>query len=185
MGKVIEVTDYTLVADPEWEHRLKAAKDSLHQRTIPAYIDFCKEVHEFRLHCDSSQGGSEFSRKGCEWLGCESRQIHYWASVGKRADELCSATAKLPISEHAISLIASLDDIAFPKALEKLEPDMTQAQVKDLIKKVNPPIERKPADEESTHRKKAHKIIEEVERLPRKFQFIVWDCIRDLFNEAA
>lgn len=82
-----------------------------------------------RLHCDSSQGGSEFSRKGCEWLGCTHGQLSLWDSVGRRSIELVSATNKLPVSEHAISLIASLDDIAFPKAIEKLEPGMTQRRV--------------------------------------------------------
>lgn len=183
MGEIIEVTDYTLVADPEWEGRLKAAKEILAKRTIPAYIDFCKEVHEFRQHCDASQGGSEFSRKGCEWLGCTPQRLSEFAAVGRRADELSGATGKLPTSEHAISLIASLDDIAFPKALEKLEPDMTQAQVKELIKEVNPPVQRTAVEQEDKDRKKAAKLIKDFEALPRKFQYVVWDSIHELCED--
>ena len=138
---------------------LKTAKETLAKRTIPAYIDFCKEVHEFRVHCDSSQGGSEFSRKGCEWLGCSSSTLHQWEAVGRRAEELSAIGGNLPISEKAISAVAALDDIAFPKAIEKLEPGMTQAQVEELIKDVNPPVKREPADPEDADRKKAGKLI--------------------------
>jgi hypothetical protein len=42
----------------------------------------------------------------------------------------------LTTSENAISLLASLDDIAFPKALERLEPDMSQ---KDALAQKNHP----------------------------------------------
>lgn len=139
MAEVIEVTCYTLVADPAWEGRLKAAKETMLKRTIPAYVDFCKEVHEFRLHCDNSQGGSEFSKKGCEWLGCDVGTLHRWEAVGRRSDELLGSTQKLPSSEHSIALIASLDDIAFPQALAKVQPDMSQKEVKALIKEIVPP----------------------------------------------
>jgi hypothetical protein len=50
--------------------------------------------------------------------------------------ELLGSTHKLPTSEHSISLLASLDDIAFPKALERLEPDMSQ---KDALAQKNHP----------------------------------------------
>jgi hypothetical protein len=42
----------------------------------------------------------------------------------------------LPASEDAIARLASLDDIAFPKALERLEPDMSQ---KDALAQKNHP----------------------------------------------
>ena len=61
------------------------------------------------------------------------------------------STHKLPTSEHSISLLASLDDIAFPKALERLEPDMSQKDVKELINEIRPPIEKPEADPDETH----------------------------------
>lgn len=182
MGELIDVTDYTLVADPKWESRLKVAKETLAKRTIPAFIDFCKEVHEFRQHCDSSQGGSEFSKKGCEWLGCDSGTLFRWAAVGRRADELLASDQKLPISERAISDIASLDDIAFPKALEKVEPGMTQLQVKELIKEVDPPV-TKLIDQAEKDRKTAHKLIDQFSLLPRRFQYVVWSSIKDICSD--
>lgn len=180
MGEIIEVTDYVLVADDSWRDRLAKAKDELAKRTIPAFIDFCKEVHEFRVHCDSSQGGSEFSRKGCEWLGCTPAMLTRWSAVGRRESELFNSLKSLPASETTISDLAMLDDIAFPIALEKLEPDMTQAQVKELIKEVNPPVQRTAVEQEDKDRKKAARMIKDFEALPRKFQYVVWDSIHEL-----
>ena len=185
MAEVIDIVDYVKVADPAWESRLKAAKETLTKRTIPAYIEFCQEVHAFRDHCDSSQGGSEFSKKGCKWLGCSTRQLHYWAAVGRRSPELCSSTAKLPMSEFAIAEIASRDDIAFPKDLERLEPDMSQKDVKELINEIRPPIEKPETDPDEAHRKLAFKIVKQIESLPKKFQFAIWDCLRDSFSEES
>jgi hypothetical protein len=183
VANTITVTSYTKVADPEWEGRLKEAKENLAKRTIPAYIEFCQEVQAFREHCDASQGGSEFSKKGCEWLGCSQQQLSFWAAVGRRGNELTSSTSKLPNSEHAIALIASLDDIAFPKALERLEHGMTQKDVKELIKDINPPRNKDSVDVEDEHRRTAKRIIKQFRELPEKFQFVVWDSISDNFKE--
>lgn len=183
MSEIIEVTDYVLVADDSWRDRLAKAKDNLAKRTIPAYIEFCKEVHEFRIHCDSSQGGSEFSRKGCEWLGCDSGTLYRWDAVGRRGDELLGGTHKLPISEHAISLIASLDDVAFPKAIEKLEPGMTQKQVKELIKEVNPPREKSERELFEQQVRTANSLINKFRHLPEATQRTVWQGIMDICLE--
>ncbi|QPB72253.1 hypothetical protein D5125_17125 [Magnetovirga frankeli] len=88
----------------------------------------------------NTQGGSEFSRKGCEWLGCSSSVLHQWESVGRRANELSATAESLPASKRAISDLASLDDIAFRKALPKVQPDMTQKQVRELIKEISTAI---------------------------------------------
>ena len=181
----IDVLDYTLVVNPEWEGRLKAAKQNLAKRTIPAYIEFCQEVHEFRKDCDASRGGSEFSKRGCEWLGCSSRQLHYWASVGRRAPELCTASAKLPVSERAIADIASLDDIHFPQALERLEPDMTQKQVKELIKEVNPPPVKTSVEVDTAHDQKARRILKAIKTLPQGYQRGIWIALNGIFKEEV
>lgn len=183
MPELIEVTDYILVADPSWEGRLRAAKENLHKRTIPAYIEFCQEVHAFRMDCDASQGGSEFSKKGCAWLGCSAVQLSHWASVGRRAPELLGSTLKLPTSEHAISLIASLDDIAFPLALERLNPDMTQAQVKELIKDVNPPKEKTEREHFDQQVRTASSFINKFRKLPAATQLTIWQGIMDICLE--
>lgn len=185
MGSVIDVVEYTKIADPAWEGRLKTAKMTLTKRTIPAYIEFCQEVHAFRDHCDSSQGGSEFSKKGCEWLGCSKQRLSEWSAVGRRATELSGATGKLPASEDAIARLASLDDIAFPKALERLEPDMSQKDVKELINEIRPSIEKPENDLDEAHRRLAIKIVKQIQTLPKNFQFVVWDSIRDAFSEDS
>jgi len=180
---IIDILDYTLIVNPEWEGRLKAAKQNLAKRTIPAYIEFCQEVHEFRMDCDGSQGGSEFSKKGCEWLGCNSGTLFRWEAVGRRADELLSTRQKLPVSERAIADIASLDDIRFPQAMERLEPDMTQKQVKELIKEVNPPRPKSELEIEIGHDAKARRILKAVKELPQGYQRGIWLELNKLFEE--
>lgn len=183
MAEIIDVTDYVLVADESWRDRLANAKADLAKRTIPAYIDFCKEVHEFRLHCDSSRGGSEFSRKGCEWLGCSTSTLHQWEAVGRRADKLSAIGGNLPISEKAISAVASLDDIAFPRAIEKMEPGMTQAQVKELIKEVSPPREKSEREIFDQEVRTAKSLITKFRKLPKATQMTVWLGIMDICRE--
>lgn len=96
---------------------MNAAKEHLAERTIPAYIEFCQEVHAFREHCDSSQGGSEFSKKGCEWLGCSPAQLSLWDATGRRGIELFSSTKKLPASVIGLFLHLRKSDMTPPKSL--------------------------------------------------------------------
>jgi hypothetical protein len=90
------------------------------------------EVHAFRLDCDDTQGGSEFSQKGCEWLGVTHGQLSQWDAVGRRAGELVGAPTTLPASEDSICRLASLDDVAFKKAMARVEPDMGRKAVREL-----------------------------------------------------
>lgn len=183
MAETITVTDYILVSDPEWERDLIKAKEKFIGDLIPPFIEFCKAVHTFRVRCDSSQGGSEFSKRGCELLGCSSTQLYHWSAVGFRAPELLGASNKLPISHDAIQRIASLDDVAFPKALERLQPGMTNQQVRVLIKEVNPPIKRTEFEVDQKERNKAKRIIAEIEKLEEQYRQLIFDHFNDAENE--
>lgn len=182
MAETITVTDYSLVSDPEWERDLIKAKEKFIGDLIPPFIEFCKAVHTFRVRCDSSQGGSEFSKRGCELLGCSSTQLYHWSAVGLRAPELLGASNKLPISHDAIQRIASLDDVAFPKAIERLEPGMTNQQVRVLIKEINPPTQRSEHEIENDERKTATRIVHLALKLSKKFRFVIWDILNDEFK---
>jgi hypothetical protein len=182
MAETITVTDYSLVSDPEWERDLIKAKEKFIGDLIPPFIEFCKAVHTFRVRCDSSQGGSEFSKRGCELLGCSSTQLYHWSAVGLRAPELLGASNKLPISHDAIQRIASLDDVAFPKAIERLQPGMTNQQVRVLIKEVNPPIKRTEFEVDQKERNKAKRIIAEIENLQEEFRYLIWDYLNAEFK---
>lgn len=162
---------FTKLASESWKSRLAIAKENLAKRTIPAFIEFCQEVHAFRLDCDSSQGGSEFSRKGTEWLGCSSSQLNYWDAVGRRAPELSSATGKLPTSEFSISQIASLDDQSFQKAMPQIRPEMTQKQVRELIKDISPPRQSNVSDEDRD-RSARERLFKAFMSLSEKSQFV-------------
>lgn len=183
MAETITVTDYSLVSDPEWERDLIEAKEQFIGDLIPPFIKFCKAVNTFRLRCDSTRGGSEFNKRGCELLGCSSAQLYHWSAVGSRATELLGASNKLPLSHDAIQRIASLDDVAFPKALQRLEPGMTNQQVRVLIKEVNPPISRTAFEPEDRERRKLSKLITEIYELQESYRRLIWDHLNDEFKE--
>lgn len=178
MAEIIDGT-FSRVPDDSWRERLTTARDQLVKRTVPAFIEFCREVHAFRLDCDATQGGSLFSKLGCEWLGVTQGQLSRWDAVGRRADELMSVDISLPASERAISDIAMLDDIAFPKALEHIKPDMTQKDVRELVKDLNPRPEPTPEDQESAIVRKRDRIYRDFQALPDRHRFILGDLILD------
>lgn len=163
---------FTKVPDASWEDRLRAAKASFVRRSIPAYIEFCQEVHAFREHCDSTQGGSEFSARGCEWLGCSTSALHQWDAVGRRTHELSAVAESLPPSERAIAQIASLGDEQFQKALPRLSSDMTQADVRELVKELNAKPASTPDDEDASARRARERLYKGFEGLPEKHQFV-------------
>jgi hypothetical protein len=178
MPELIEHVDYIKVADEDkWRDRLVRAQEDLRKRTIPAFIEFCREVHAFRLDCDASQGGSEFQRKGCEWLGVTPATLHAWCSVGRRADELSGAPESLPPSEDSLCRIASLDDIAFRKALPQLSADMTQQDVRALVKEVKPVIQPTEEEVEDRWRKKRMQLYKAFESLPPKHRYVLAEMI--------
>ena len=175
-GLVVE-GEFSKEPSDSWRERLQAAKATLAKRTIPAFIDICREVHAFRLDCDATQGGSEFSARGCEWLRVTQAQLSRWDAVGRRADELMGAPITLPQSEDAICRIASLDDIAFRKALPRLTPDMPRKAVRELVKELNPKPEPSAQDEEDATERKRKRLYEAFMTLPEKHQFILGRAI--------
>jgi hypothetical protein len=177
--------DFTKEPDDSWRVRLMAARDTLAKRTIPAFIEFCQEVHAFRQDCDGTQGGSEFSRKGCEWLGCSIAQLSYWDAVGRRSPELLTASEKLPVSERAISDLARLDDIAFRKALPKVQADMTQKQVRELIKEINPPRAKPEPNPKHELLNRCTKVRKAFEALPENGQFVVGRHIISYYRDKG
>lgn len=178
MAEIIEGT-FIKVPDESWRERLTTARDQLVKRTVPAFIEFCREVHAFRLDCDGTQGGSLFSKLGCEWLGVTHSMLVRWDAVGRRSGELVSALTSLPASEDAIAQIAMLDDIAFPKALEHIKPDMTQKDVRELVKDLNPRPEPTPEDQESAVIRKRDRLYRDFQALPDRHRFILGDLILD------
>ena len=177
--------EYSKEPDDSWRVRLMAARDTLAKRTIPAFIEFCQEVHAFRQDCDGTQGGSEFSRKGCEWLGCSQTQLSLWDSVGRRSDELITSSNKLPASERAISYLARLDDTAFQKALPQVQPDMTQKQVRELIKEINPPSAKTEPNPKHELLNRCTKVRKAFEALPEKGQFVVGRHIISYYRDKG
>ena len=160
--------EFTLIPDDSWRERLVSARDRMVKRTIPAFIEFCREVHAFRLDCDATQGGSEFSQLGCEWLGVSTSTLHGWDAVGRRADELSGTPESLPASEDAIRRLCQLDDIAFPKALEHVRPDMTQKEVRELVKDLDQRPEPTEQDIEEGFRRKRDRLCRQFEALPER-----------------
>lgn len=134
----IDAADGSIIPDDSWKDRLTEAKATLLKRTIPPFLEFCREVYQFRLHCDSAKGGSKFTKLGTAWLGVGSSQLHAWSNVGKRAEELSDAIGKLPASEGAIAKLASLDDELFSQALNQVQPDMSQKAVSELVYELSP-----------------------------------------------
>jgi hypothetical protein len=86
-----------------------------------------------RSYCETVSGGSTFTSDGCAWLKCSQPQLSRWAAVGAKADELMGATHKLPASGDSVTRIASLDDGAFNQAMDRIRPDMTQSDVRELL----------------------------------------------------
>lgn len=178
MNAVVSTESAGLPMESEWKERLIGAKAEMMRKTIPAFIEFGREVHQFRLHCDSSRGGSEFTKKGCEWLGCSSSSLQRWDSVGRRADELSPIVGKLPSSESAIAKIASLDDELFPVAVEKLDPGMSQKQVSELIQDIDPI--------RPTHSRgygSARREIRMFRKLPKASRRLCWEVLRHEFSK--
>lgn len=178
MNDLIEGT-FTRVPDDAWRDRLVSARDRMVKRTVPAFLDFCREVHAFRLDCDATQGGSEFQSLGCEWLGVRPATLHSWNAVGRRCDELSGTPESLPASEDAICRIASLDDNAFQKALPMLKPDMTQKAVRELVKELNPRPAPTETDAEAAIVRKRDRLYKQFQELPKKHQFVFGDVILD------
>lgn len=170
---------FSKVPDDSWRDRLTEARAKMIKRTVPAFIEFCREVHAFREDCDATQGGSEFSRKGCEWLGCDSGTLHKWDAVGRRAGQLEGAPQSLPASEDSICRIAQLDDIRFQKALPKLKPDMPQKEVRELIKELEPPKVLTDTDLDDKARRTRERLYKQFEALPEKHRFVLAGAIVD------
>lgn len=150
----------------DWQDRLTTAQHALATATIPAFIEFCREVHAFRSYCETVSGGSTFTSDGCAWLKCSQPQLSRWAAVGAKADELMCSAHKLPSSEFAVSRIASLDDGAFHQAMERIRPDMTRDDVRDLVAELKPAPQKPPADERAEWRKRRKKVEDTVAEWP-------------------
>lgn len=178
MNDLIEGT-FTRVPDDAWRDRLVSARDRMVKRTVPAFLEFCREVHAFRMDCDATQGGSEFSRLGREWLGVTQGQLSRWDHVGRRSDELMGAPISSPSSEDAICRIAQLGDTAFQKALQMLKPDMTQKAVRELVKALNPRPAPTETDAEAAIFRKRDRLYKQFQELPKKHQFVFGSLILD------
>lgn len=142
MSAVIDSNDYHIVPDDSWAQRLQSAQQVAATKTANALIEYGRVVYEFQQACESSQGGSLFNAKGREWLGISSTHLYNLARVGARASELSGASGKLPYSTDAVIRIANLDNDAFPQALERLNPSMTNAEVRELVQELGPPRAR-------------------------------------------
>lgn len=134
--------------DEIWRDRLQSSQRQFKLKAsdaMMAYINFGREVLAFRESCEKVQGGSEFSRKGCEWLGCTQPELSVLAAVGERADELMERFISFP-NVSSIGLVARLPDLQFEKVIESVKPDMTVSQVKGLIREAKclPEPSRKP-----------------------------------------
>ena len=53
------------ISKEKWRIRLLNARDS----ALLGVLEYCKEVYEFQLSCDTVRGGSSFSHDCHEWLG--------------------------------------------------------------------------------------------------------------------
>ena len=125
-----------LTTEHQWRERLLDAKALFQHRTVEAYVEFCQQVVAFRQFCVSARGGTNFTARGMEWLGCDKSTLSRFVAVGERADELLGATQLLPNSTDAVSRIAALPDDQFSTTLDRVDPNMTQAEVRDLIREV-------------------------------------------------
>lgn len=149
-----------------WQDRLTTAQHALANATIPAFIEFCREVHAFRSYCETVSGGSTFTSDGCAWLKCSPAQLSRWAAVGSRGSQLLCSAQKLPSSEFAVSRIASLDDGAFNQALDRIRPDMTRDDVRELVAELKPTPEKPPVDARLVWRKRRKKVEEAIADWP-------------------
>ena len=72
MPNTITVTRYERIeGNLDWEGRIKAAHRSMLEKSVPAILEFAKEVAAFKADCAVKPGtpGTYFSEKVQVWLG--------------------------------------------------------------------------------------------------------------------
>lgn len=119
--------------ETEWYERLLDARARFVKTSVETMIEFCREVVEFKKFCAAKQGGTDFTLKACEWLGCDKSTLSRFVAIGNRTEKLMLAPDSLPNDMDSLGRICSLKDAQFEDVLGVVTPDMKRAEIRDLI----------------------------------------------------
>ena len=99
-------------------------------------IEYCKRIHEYKLSCPSTKGGSTFTADCLEWLGIDKDTSSRLSLIGSKYVLLSGASLMLPESPDALNQLRRLPEDAFNKAVElgRIHRGMTIGQAEELLK---------------------------------------------------
>ncbi len=136
----------SVTKNENWETRLTTAYQQMVETSVPAILDFAKEVAAFKADCKTIQGGTDFSKKVKELFGMSRPVAEKWALIGE-SEKLFAARTSLPPSMETLYMLTTLPEDTLDQAIDDgtVNSDMTRVNVRAL-KPAAPPKEVTLAD---------------------------------------
>jgi len=140
-----------IVEDTDWEDVLLVAHNRMVSTSVPAILEFAKEVAAFKADCQTKQGGTDFSEKVQEWLGMSQPIAEKWARIGSGSNLFTLGITSLPPSMSTIYQLTTLSEEVIEQAIEegKIHPEMTRQDVQSLKPEKQKPTPKPPSYEQA------------------------------------
>jgi len=119
-----------LTTKEEWREYLQEG----YKRTAESIIEFGKRMYEYKQSCETTSGGSTFSKDVEAWLNMSPSAASKWCKIGKNAEKLFRHTKNLPSSHETIYLLSGFDESELKRI--RITPNITYKEVVDIANRL-------------------------------------------------
>jgi len=156
----------------EWKEKLTAHHIN-HQTSVQTvvenYLDYAKSVFEYSEYCDSSKGGSTFSKNMNKWFGTDKNKASELSKIGSEHEYFMDNAEHLPIAHSSIFTLTKMSNSEVRKAIRTgvLTKDTTTAQLKKFKVEIDNEDSRKDQVKVNEEGKIKHiKAVEDQDEIP-------------------
>ena len=151
----------------EWKEKLSKhhiGHQASVQTVVENYLEYAKGVFEYNEYCESSKGGSTFSKNMSDWFGTDKNKASELSKIGSEYEYFMDNAQHLPIAHSSIFTLTKMSNSEVRKAIRSgvLTRETTTAQLKKFrvgVENENDRVEQERVNDDG---KEAHsKAIEE------------------------